>query len=615
MSLRPLLPFVWPRKAMLLEATALVILISLLDTILLPFLLAAVLLTVVGTSGVAGPAPPSMSVLGWDAGRLLALVPARGGHASMLLAVAVAALTVVAVKCACDARRIYVTHRFGHLVARDLRQQLFQALVAQPVAFHEAHQAGGLLSRITSDLGGLQEMLGVQLFELVQAPVAVTVGVAVLLALSWKLTLATLCLAPGIAFLISRITRRVRRLTTTRHDRMAVLNAYLAERLASMRTIQAFGCESYEVAEMNRLNRAYFDDAIAAALAADSISPLSDAVALAGMLVGVVIGGVMVLNGSLAREHFVMFFAVAPMASSYVGRAARLSPIRNQIAGAMARVFTLLDQVPAVRDRDEAMTLPRVSGRVTFEHVSFAYAAGGQASALSDIDLDIAPGEVVAIVGPSGGGKTTLVSLVPRFFDPTSGCVRVDGHDVRDVALASLRSQIGLVSQEAILFNHSVRDNIRYGRLDASDDEIRAAAEVANALEFIERLSAGFDTVVGERGVTLSAGQRQRLTIARAILRDPRILILDEATSALDSESEQLVQAAVRRIIRGRTTLVVAHRLSTVRDADRLVVIDGGRVVQQGTHDALVATPGLYQRLYALQAGVPGAPDRAQWQR
>jgi subfamily B ATP-binding cassette protein MsbA len=611
MTLRRLLPFMRARRLMLVEATALVVFISLLDTTLLPFLLAAVLLTVVGSAAVAGAAPFSMSVFGWDAGRLLALVPLGGNRTSALLVLAGGALAIVGIKCACDARRIYVTHRFGHLVARDLRQQLFQSLVAQPVAFHEAQQAGGLLSRITSDLGGLQEMLGVQLFELVQAPVAVTVGVAVLLALSWKLTLATLCLAPAVAFLISRITRRVRHLTTTRHDRMAVLNAYLAERLASIRTIQAFGCESYEVGEMDRLNRSYFDHAMRAALAADAISPLSDAVALAGMLVGVVIGGVMVMRGSLAREHFVMFFAVAPMASSYVGRAARLSPIRHQIAGAMTRVFALLDQVPAVRDRAGAPMLARVQGRVTFEHVSFAYGARGQDDALTGIDLDIAPGDVVAIVGPSGGGKTTLVSLVPRFFDPTAGRVLVDGHDVRDVTLASLRAQIGLVSQEAILFNHTVRDNIRYGRLEASDEEIRAAAEVANALEFIDRLPAGFDTVVGERGVTLSAGQRQRLTIARAVVRDPRILILDEATSALDSESEQLVQAAIRRIIRGRTTLVVAHRLSTVRDADRLVVIERGRIIQVGTHDDLVSTPGLYQRLNDLQVG---PADRSQWQ-
>ena len=612
--LRRLLPFVRSRRLLLAEATALVLVISVLDSTLLPFLLAAILLTVVGSTGLAGGAPFHMRVLGWDAARLLSFgTPGGGDRVSILLVLAGAAAITVSLKCGLDARRIYVTHRFGHLVARDLRQKLFAALVAQPMAFHEAQQAGGLLSRITGDLSGLQEMLGVQFFELVQAPIAVAVGTVVLVALSWKLTLVTLCMAPAVTYLIARITRRVRRLTTLRHDRMAGLNAYLAERLASVRTIQAFGCEAVEIAEMDRLNRAYVDDAMRAALAADTISPLSDAVALSGMLAGGLLGGIMVIHGSIAPEHFVCFFTVAPMASTYVGRAARLSPIRHQIEGVMTRVFMLLDLVPAVRDCPEARPLARVKGAVTFDGASFTYADDREA-ALTCVDLAIAPGEVIAVVGPSGGGKTTLVSLVPRFFDPTAGRVLVDGCDVRNVTLASLRAQIGLVSQEAILFNHSVRDNIRYGRLDAAERDIVAAAEAANALEFIARLPAGFDTVVGERGVTLSAGQRQRLTIARAILRDPRILILDEATSALDSESEQLVQAAIRRIVRGRTTLVVAHRLSTIRDADRIVVLDHGRLVQVGNHEHLVAEPGLYQRLHELQMSGPGAMDHLERQ-
>jgi subfamily B ATP-binding cassette protein MsbA len=599
--LRRLLPFVWPRRALVLQAAILLLLISVLDTAVLPFLLAAILWSVVGSAGLGG-GTPFIRIFHWDTATLLAQLPFASGRGSQLLALAAIAVAAVLLKCACDAWRMYVCQRFALLVASDLRRQLFGTLIAQPVGFHEAHQAGGLVSRITADLASLQEVLGVKFFELVQAPVAVVVALAVLLALSWQVTLATLCLAPAVAWLVSRITRRVRHYTILRHDRLANLNAYLAERLASIRTIQAFGRESMEIGEMQRLDRAYVRDATRAAVAADVISPLSEAVALAGMLTGILVGGVAVIRGSMAPEYFIWFFAVAPMASTYVGRLARIGPIRQQIAGATVRVFALLDVVPTVRDRETATALPPARGRVTFERVSFRYGAGDRDHALREVDLDVMPGESIALVGPSGAGKTTLVSLVLRFFDPTGGRISIDGHDLRDVTLVSLRAQIGVVSQEAILFNRTVRDNIRYSRLEATEAEIRTAAEAANALDFIEELPDGFDTPIGERGMTLSAGQRQRLAIARALLRDPRILILDEATSALDSQSEQQVQAALRRIVRGRTTFVIAHRFSTVRDVDRIVVMDRGRIVQSGRHDELLVLPGLYQRLYALQA-------------
>jgi subfamily B ATP-binding cassette protein MsbA len=419
--------------------------------------------------------------------------------------------------------------------------------------------------------------------------------------MSWPLTLATICLAPAVAFLISRVARRIRRLTMTRQDRLASLNAYLAERLSSVRTIQGFGREPFELVEMKRLNRAYFSDAMRAVLATEVVSPLSEFVALAGILAGVLVGGLAVVRGSLAADHFIVFFAVAPMASKYVGRLAHAGALWHQIAGATARVFGLLDLIPAVRDAPSATVLPPSAGRVTFESVSFRYQPDATEFSLAGIDLDVAAGEAIALVGPSGGGKTTLVSLVPRFFDPTNGRVLVDGHDLRGVTLASLRRQIGLVSQDAVLFNRTVADNIRYGRPDAPDREIREAADAVHAGEFIERLPDGYDTVIGERGATLSAGQRQRIAIARALLRDPRILILDEATSALDAENERLVQAAIARIVEGRTTFVIAHRLSTILHIPRIFVLDRGRIVQSGSHDSLVAIPGLYRRLYELQ--------------
>jgi subfamily B ATP-binding cassette protein MsbA len=315
----------------------------------------------------------------------------------------------------------------------------------------------------------------------------------------------------------------------------------------------------------------------------------------------------MVLGGRLSPQHLVLFFAVAPTAINRMSHMTRSLPAWQQILARADRVFALLDLVPAVTDRPGAAVLPPVRGRVAFEGVTFSYRPGHGTPALSEIDFAVEPGETIAVVGPSGAGKTTLVSLLPRFFEPQSGRVTVDGRDLRDVTLLSLRSQIGLVSQDAILFNRSVGDNVGYGRLTATARDIRAAIEAANAAEFVDRLPAGLDTVVGERGVSLSAGQRQRLAIARAILRDPRLVILDEATSALDSESERLVQEALARFLAGRTTFIIAHRLSTVRHASRIVVLDGGRVVQLGPHEALLREGGLYRRLYDLQAGRPEA--------
>jgi subfamily B ATP-binding cassette protein MsbA len=600
--LRRLWPLAWPHRATVLEALVLLLATTVLDTVVVPLLLAAILLCVVGPAAGAIGQPFSMKIVGLDLGRLVGFVPGTGDRVSVLIALGVAGLAAVLIKCAGDARRLYVTQRFGQLVGLDLREHLFGALVSQPVTFHEAQEAGGLVSRLTADIAALQEALGPQLFELVQAPVAVAIGVGVLFVMSWPLTLATVCLAPAIAFAISRVARRIRHLTMARQDRLASLNAYLAERLASVRTIQGFGRETFERAEMRRLNRAYYTDAMRAILATELVSPLSEFVALAGILLGVLIGGLAVVRGSLAADHFIVFFAVAPMASKHVGRLAHAGALWQQIAGATARVFGLLDLIPAVRDAANARSLPPAAGRVSFEGVSFRYQPDAAEFSLTGIDLDVSPGEPIALVGPSGGGKTTLVSLVPRFFDPTGGRVLVDGHDLRDVTLASLRRQIGLVSQDAVLFNRTVADNIRYGRPDAPDREIRGAARAAHALEFIERLPAGFDTVIGERGATLSAGERQRIAIARVLLRDPRILILDEATSALDAENERLVQAAIARIVEGRTTFVVAHRLSTVRHVSRIVVLDRGEIVQTGSHDALVKAPGLFRRLYELQA-------------
>lgn len=593
-------PYVWAHRRPVAEALVLTVLITAIDVVVLPVLLSAVILVLLNapvlTDGVF-----SLRILGWDVAGLFPFVDRWRGQPSVLIALVLAAGVFVLVKLAGELRRVTLRHRVGQALGHDLRMTLFGALVAQPIAFHEAQQSGGLLSRVTGDIEDLQERISVQAFDLLHTPLAIATAVILLLVLSWKLVIITLALAPVTAIAIHVMSRRVRTLTTQRSDAAADLSAYLSERLSNIRTVQGFGREPFEVSAVGALSERYARTTGAAGVAAERIGPITEFLALASVLVGGGAGGVMVLTGRLSPQHLVLFFAVAPTAINRLSHLTRSLPAWQQILARAGRVFALLDLVPAVTDKPGAPALGPIHGRITFDRVTFSYRPGHDEPALSDIDLEIFPGETVALVGPSGAGKTTLVSLLPRFFDPQAGRVLVDGQDVRDITLVSLRSQIGLVSQEAILFNRTIRENVEYGRLGAADEEIRAAISAANATEFVERLPRGLDTIVGERGASLSAGQRQRLAIARAILRNPRLVILDEATSALDSESERQVQAALGRFVAGRTTLIIAHRLSTIRHASRIVVLEGGRIVQTGTHDALLREGGLYRTLHDLQ--------------
>ena len=487
----------------------------------------------------------------------------------------------------------------GERVVADLRKSIYSHLHRLGLRFFADGRVGEMTSRLTNDVATIRTAVTEHLAQAITQTFSLLGSVALMLALNWRLALVVFVVAPVVSLLAIFVGRIVRRLARSIQDRLAETTAVAEEALTGIRVVKAFAREPYEVDRYaGAVEQLFVDSRTRALVTAAFWSGV--ALLFLGALVAIFwFGGIEVLAGRLTAGDLVAFIFYAFNIAQSVGGLARLYASFNAAAGASERLFDLLDTVPELESPTGAPALPHLEGRVTFDNVTFAYEEGRPV--LESVSFEAAPGQTVALVGPSGAGKTTLMHLVPRFYDPTAGRVLVDGYDVREVDLPSLRTQVGLVSQDVQLFGTSIGENIRYGRLSATAEEVREAAAAANALEFIERLPDGFETQVGERGVKLSGGQRQRVAIARALLADPRILLLDEATSALDAESEALVQEALARLLRGRTALVIAHRLATVRHADRILVLENGRIVQQGTHDSLIASGGLYARLAALQ--------------
>lgn len=489
----------------------------------------------------------------------------------------------------------------GERAIADIRIQVFSHLQRLSLKFYADHRTGEIVSRLTNDVSLLQEAITSNVVALLRQCLTL-VGAAVLLFfLNWQLTLLILVGIPIITLTMVALGRRIRWAAKAVQDALAEAANVVEETTSGVRIVQSFAREAYEIGRFT----AKVNDTLNAALRRARISavlgPIIGFLAFASITLTLWFGSYQVLQGQLTAGGLVAYLVYTLMVASPIASLAGLYAQFQSALGATERVFGLLDTVPDIADRPGATPLPPVAGQVTFAGVSFDY--GTAVPVLKNVSFSVQPGQVVALVGPSGAGKTTLVNLIPRFYDVTAGCVLIDGCDVRDVTLSSLRDQIGIVPQETILFSDTVLANIRYGKLDATQTEIEAAAVAANAHQFIlEDLPAGYETLVGERGVKLSGGQRQRVAIARAILKDPRILILDEATSSLDSESESLVQEALERLMNGRTSFVIAHRLSTVLNADWIVVLDKGQVVEQGTHsDLLQNSDGLYYRLYQMQ--------------
>lgn len=486
-------------------------------------------------------------------------------------------------------------------VIKDLRNHLYIHLHRLSLSYFHRERTGELISRVSYDVMKINGTVSAAFGTLIKEPMLVAVYLAILVILSWQLTLVSLVLLPFSVLVITTVGRRLRRSSTASQEAMADLTSTLQETVAGARVVKAFNMESFEIDKFKRQTRHYFQTLLRLTHMHNLASPITE---ILGSFVGLAIlwyGGRQVLEGGLlAPEDFLTFFLAL---FSMMKPVKELGQVHNRIQEGIAaadRVFTVLDTAPEITDAPDADRLPGLRREIRFDRVTFRYDRASE-PALEEIDLVVRCGETVALVGPSGGGKSTLVDLVARFYDPTGGRIEIDGRDLRSVTVASLREKMGIVTQDVILFNDTVRNNIAYGVRETPLDQIRSAAAAANADGFIEELPDGYETGLGERGVRLSGGQRQRIAIARAILKDPQILIFDEATSSLDTESELLVQEAIDRLMKGRTALVIAHRLSTVQQADRVVVVDRGRIVQHGDHGSLVREDGLYRKLYNMQ--------------
>ena len=523
-------------------------------------------------------------------------------------------IVVLLVRAVIDGVRQYVMAYTGERVIFDLRMAIVRHLQSLSLSFFNVRKTGDLMSHVTGDATVVHGIVTQTILQVLGQVLTLVGGLVVIFLMNWKLALLTLVVAPPIGLLGQRLGRQIRDISRVTQDAQGEAVGVLQEAIAEVRVVQAFTREEYEAERFHGKLLYMFGKSMERNRITSIMFPLIGFLGFASSIVVLWFGGHEVANGELTTGQLVAFLLYLGMVAGPIGGLAGQWGSIQSAFGAADRIFALLDTVPDVQDAPDAIALPPVEGEIVFENVGFKYADGP--AVLDGVTTIFKPGETTALVGPSGAGKTTLVNLVGRFYDPVSGTIAVDGHDLRGLTMRSLRSQIAVVPQEPILFADTIRENIRYGRLDASTADLEAAAQAANATEFISRLPKGMDTIVGERGVRLSVGQRQRIAIARALLRDAPILLLDEATSSLDNESEFLVQQALDRLMRGRTTIVIAHRLSTVERAHRILVLDRGRIVEEGTHQELLVLGGLYHRLYtrrfvdedAARRSGPGEP-------
>lgn len=493
----------------------------------------------------------------------------------------------------------YLMSYVGQSVIIDIRAAVFKKLQCLSVSFYDKNKTGTIMSYVTNDVNALQSAMVENTIEMITEGFILIGSVVAMIYLDWRLTLFTVCTFPVVLWFMEFFGKKIRKTGGRIQECTADITSVLQESVASARVIKSFVREDYEVDRFDVENRANFRANMKNAQLMATLTPVVELVAAIGVTMIIWYGGNNVINGTITAGSLVAFLTYAVNISNPIKRLTRVIGNIQKALAAAQRVFMIIDMPEEIAESRDAKQLPEVSGKVEFQNVSFAYDDKG--NVITDLSFSVKPGEVIAIVGPSGAGKSTIANLLPRFYDVNKGDIKIDGHSVREVTLDSLREQVGIVPQETMLFNGSVYNNILYGRLDATKEEIEAAAKAANAHDFIMQLTDGYETKLGDRGVNLSGGQRQRIAIARAILKNPRILILDEATSALDTESERVVQEALDRLMVGRTSFVIAHRLSTVKNADKILVLEKGNLVESGTHDELLALDGLYAHLYKIQ--------------
>lgn len=493
----------------------------------------------------------------------------------------------------------YLMSYVGQSVIIDIRAAVFKKLQRLSVSFYDKNKTGTIMSYVTNDVNALQSAMVENTIEMITEGFILIGSVVAMIYLDWRLTLFTVCTFPVVLWFMEFFGKKIRKTGGRIQECTADITSVLQESVASARVIKSFVREDYEVDRFDVENRANFRANMKNAQLMATLTPVVELVAAIGVTMIIWYGGNNVINGTITAGSLVAFLTYAVNIANPIKRLTRVIGNIQKALAAAQRVFMIIDMPEEIAESRDAKQLPEVSGKVEFQNVSFAYDDKG--NVITDLSFSVKPGEVIAIVGPSGAGKSTIANLLPRFYDVNKGDIKIDGHSVREVTLDSLREQVGIVPQETMLFNGSVYNNILYGRLDATKEEIEAAAKAANAHDFIMQLTDGYETKLGDRGVNLSGGQRQRIAIARAILKNPRILILDEATSALDTESERVVQEALDRLMVGRTSFVIAHRLSTVKNADKILVLEKGNLVESGTHDELLALDGLYAHLYKIQ--------------